>query len=164
MVNDIGWSIDCDKMRTISRHFGVRLPMKMTSLVCNQFRRARTDGLPIGDGLYGSSAISSALLFDVIRPPGFRSHIYMSSSAIQPYKSRARSTCTRRRQGDFSDCARICARVVRFLLTQYESLLNHKFAQFTWETAVELICNEKQRSRENFNFKSVACQIKLARA
>jgi hypothetical protein len=46
-----------------------------------------------------------------------------------------------------------------FLLAQYESLLNHKFAQFTWETAVELMCNEKQRNRENFNFKSVASAI-----
>src|SRR6266700_3250668 len=90
MINGLDWSIDCDKMRTISRHFGVCLPMKMTSLVCHQFRRARTDGLPIGDGLYGSSAISSALLFDVIQPPGFCSHDYMSRSAIRPYKSRAR--------------------------------------------------------------------------
>src|SRR5437762_4244508 len=61
MVNGVGWSIDCDKMRTISRHFGVCLPMKMTSLVCHQFRRARTDGLPMGDGLYSSSAITLSL-------------------------------------------------------------------------------------------------------
>jgi hypothetical protein len=37
--------------------------------------------------------------------------------------------------------------------------LSHKFAQFTWENVVELMCNEKQRNRENFNFKSVASAI-----
>src|SRR5213078_1412595 len=31
--------------------------MNFTSIVCHQFLRARTDGLPIGDGLYGSSGI-----------------------------------------------------------------------------------------------------------
>src|SRR6266568_49773 len=61
MINGIGSSIDCDRIRTISRHLGVCLPMKMTSLVCNQFRRARTDGLPIGEGLYGSSGITLSL-------------------------------------------------------------------------------------------------------
>src|SRR5438132_1061875 len=63
-------------------------------------------------------------------------------------------------------CARICARVVTFLLPQYESLLNHEFAQFTWESAVELMCDEKQRNRENRNFKSVAsvtCSYELTK-
>jgi hypothetical protein len=43
-----------------------------------------------------------------------------------------------------------------FLLPQYESLLNHRSAKFTWENAVELMCDEKQRNLENPNFKSVA--------
>src|SRR5438445_13668717 len=60
-MSGIGSSIDCDRIRTISRHLGVCLPMKMTSLVCNQFRRARTDGLPIGEGVYGSSGITLSL-------------------------------------------------------------------------------------------------------
>src|SRR5437016_8767036 len=60
-MSGIGLSIDCDRIRTISRHLGVCLPMKITSLVCNQFRRARTDGLPIGEGLYGSSGITLSL-------------------------------------------------------------------------------------------------------
>jgi hypothetical protein len=38
-------------------------------------------------------------------------------------------------------------------------VLDRKFAQFTWENAAELMCNEKQRARENFNFKSVAAII-----
>ena len=46
-----------ESIRTISRHLGVCLPMNFTSIVCHQFLRARTDGLPIGDGLYGSSGI-----------------------------------------------------------------------------------------------------------
>jgi len=58
MINGIGSSIDCDKIRTISRHLGVCLPMNFTSIVCHQFLRARTDGLPIGDGLYGSPGIT----------------------------------------------------------------------------------------------------------
>src|SRR6516225_4775048 len=57
----IGSSNDFDKMRTISWHFGVCLPMKITSFVCHQLRRARTEGLPIGDGLYGSSGITPSL-------------------------------------------------------------------------------------------------------
>src|SRR5436190_15759063 len=48
-------------MRTISRHLGVCLPMNFTSMVCHQFLRARTDGFPIGDGLYGSSGITLSL-------------------------------------------------------------------------------------------------------
>ena len=52
-------------------------------------------------------------------------------------------------------CARICARVLTFLLAQYESLLNPQFARFTWQNEVELMCNEKQRNRKKFNFKSV---------
>jgi len=60
-MSGIVLSIDCDRIQTISRHLGVCLPMKITSLVCNQFRRARTDGLPIGEGLYGSSGITLSL-------------------------------------------------------------------------------------------------------
>src|SRR6266487_1189508 len=84
MLSGIGSSIDCDKIRTISRHFGVCLPMKITSLVCSQLRRATTDGLPIGDGLYRSSGITLSLpspikpAMDVIRPPGFHLHNHMS--------------------------------------------------------------------------------------
>ena len=37
----------------------------------------------------------------------------------------------------------------------YESL-NHEFAQFTWENLVELTGGDKQRNRENLNFKSAA--------
>ena len=33
------------------------------------------------------------------------------------------------------------------------------FAHFTWENAHDLICDGKQRNRENFNFKSVASAI-----
>jgi hypothetical protein len=57
MLSGIGSSIDRDKMRTILRHLGVYLPISFTSMVCHQLLRARTDGLPIGDGLYGSSGI-----------------------------------------------------------------------------------------------------------
>jgi hypothetical protein len=49
--------MDCESIRTISLHFGVCLPMNFTSIVCHQFLRARTDGLPIGDGLYSLSGI-----------------------------------------------------------------------------------------------------------
>src|SRR5215469_9444897 len=62
IASGIGSSNDFDRMRTISWHFGVCLPMKMTSLVCHQLRRARTEGLPIGDGLYGFSDITPSLL------------------------------------------------------------------------------------------------------
>ena len=51
IVKGSGWSISWERIRTISRHFGVCLPMKMTSFVWNQFLRARTDGLPMGVGL-----------------------------------------------------------------------------------------------------------------
>jgi hypothetical protein len=43
-----------------------------------------------------------------------------------------------------------------FLPYPAPELLNHEFVQITWETAVELMRNEKQRNRENFNFKSAA--------
>jgi hypothetical protein len=36
---------------------------------------------------------------------------------------------------------------------------NHEFAQFAWESAVELICDEKQGNRENRNFKSVGSAV-----
>src|SRR5215467_6023477 len=62
IASGIGSSNDFDKMRTISWHFGVCLPMKITSFVCHQLRRARTEGLPIGDGLYGSSGITPSPL------------------------------------------------------------------------------------------------------
>jgi hypothetical protein len=52
-----------------------------------------------------------------------------------------------------------CARVTTFLPYPAREPLNHEFAQFTRENAVELICNEKQRNRENFNLKSVASII-----
>jgi hypothetical protein len=50
----------------------------------------------------------------------------------------------------------MCARVAAFLLYPACEQLNREFAQFTWENAIELIRNEKQRNRENFNFKSAA--------
>src|SRR5437763_1381311 len=49
--------MDCESIRTISLHFGVCLPMNFTSIVCHQFLLARVDGLPIREGLYGSSGI-----------------------------------------------------------------------------------------------------------
>ena len=62
MISGNGSSIDCESIRTISLHLGVCLPMNFTSIVCHQFLLARTDGLPIGDGLYGSSGITLFLL------------------------------------------------------------------------------------------------------
>jgi len=56
-------------------------------------------------------------------------------------------------------CARVCARMAAFLPYPAPELLNHEFVQITWETAVELMCNEKQRNRENFNFKSVESAV-----
>jgi len=49
------------------------------------------------------------------------------------------------------DCARVCARLVALLLYPAREPLNHEFEQFTWENAVELMCDEKQRNRENLN-------------
>ena len=43
-----------------------------------------------------------------------------------------------------------------FLLTPARERLNHQSAQFTWESIVELMCDEKQRNSENLNFKSAA--------
>ena len=51
-------------------------------------------------------------------------------------------------------CARICARMTASLPYPVYESLNHEFAQFTWENSVELTCGDKQRNRENLNFKS----------
>jgi hypothetical protein len=51
MESGSGRSIASERMRTMSRHFGVCFPMQMTSLVCHQLRLATIEGLPIGDGL-----------------------------------------------------------------------------------------------------------------
>jgi hypothetical protein len=37
-------SIDCDNSFTTSRHFGVRVAIKLTSNLSNQFRPARREG------------------------------------------------------------------------------------------------------------------------
>src|SRR5437667_11575127 len=39
------------------------------------------------------------------------------------------------------------------------ALLNHEFDQSTSENSIELTCGDKQRNRENLNFKSVASTI-----
>src|SRR5947207_941175 len=54
MESDIGRSIESDKMPMIARHFGVCSLMKITSLVRNELRRARTERFPTGDiGFFG---------------------------------------------------------------------------------------------------------------
>src|SRR6266498_560079 len=97
MLNGNGWSIDCDRIRTMSRHFGVCLPMKITSLVCSQLRRARTDGLPIGDGLYRSSGITLSLPFGYQTSDGCKfvrsvlnPTIICRGNRSEPYKRKAR--------------------------------------------------------------------------
>src|SRR5437016_11494029 len=110
-MSGIGLSIDCDRIRTISRHLGVCLPMKITSLVCNQFRRARTDGLPIGEGLYGSSGITLSLPSAYQTSDGCNSparfsfpQSYVEATVRNLTKGRrARSTWTRK--GDASSSA-----------------------------------------------------------
>src|SRR5205814_1778507 len=107
----IGSSIDRDKIRTISRHFGVCLPINFTSMVCHQFRRARTDGFPIGDGLYGSSGITLSLPSayqtsdECNSPARFSSpQSYVEATVRNLTKGRrARSTWTRK--GDASSSA-----------------------------------------------------------
>src|SRR5205823_962626 len=79
-------------------------------MVCHQFRRARTDGFPIGDGLYGSSGITLSLpsaikpAMDVIRPPGFDSpQSYVEATVWNLTKGgRAKSTWTRKRDASSS--------------------------------------------------------------
>ena len=51
-----------------------------------------------------------------------------------------------------------------FLPYRAYELLNHEFAQFTLENSVELMRGDKQRNRENLNFKSVAAAISLRRS
>src|SRR5439155_6679750 len=112
-MSGIGLSIDRDRIRTISRHLGVCLPMKITSLVCSQLRRARTDGLPIGDGLYRSSGITLSLpspikpAMDVNSAAGlWFPQSYVEATVRNLTKGRrARSTCTW--EGEASSSARL---------------------------------------------------------
>jgi hypothetical protein len=44
----------------------------------------------------------------------------------------------------------LCKRAA-FLFYPAREPLNHEFAQFTWENADKLMCDEKQIARENLN-------------
>jgi hypothetical protein len=51
-------------------------------------------------------------------------------------------------------CKNLCKNDPSLPYPVYESL-KRQFAQFTWKNSVELTCGDKQRNRENLNFKSV---------